>query len=296
MMVVDELKRFWGIPLDLHAAPIDKAWKGSAAHMKSPKATAELLWGLNGSAGWLLHAGCLVWAHERLRGDGAAEVATLGHLAEALLCFQADPRYVRPVDEHQYHPLTDDDGVAVGASKVLTHLFFKSYCSWPHKRPIRGHGPSLNMTVYIVKDLMPKGSQQFGRWFKASVRRLTEVSALPGAVTFPAKAVSRTLVKETQAASAADPTGAVALHARVAQGISQSGVAAGTPAELTQGDLAFGAPLDPWIIPGGELPDGNGLDRLLRSVDHAANPLLHTPAELVELGVPVPYRYDPSGR
>jgi hypothetical protein len=294
-MIVDELKRFWGIPLDLHAAPIDKAWKGSAAHMKSPKATATLLSGLNGSAGWLLHAGCLVWAHERLRGDGAEEVATLGHLAEALLCFQADPRYVRPVDEHQYFPLTNDDGVAVGASKVLTHLFFKSYCSWPHKRPIRGHGPSLNMTVYIVKDLMPKGSQHFGRWFKASVRRLTEVSALPGPVAYPAKAVSRHLVEQTRTAAKADPTGPVALQARVVQGISQSGVAAGTPDELAQGERAFGPPLDPWTIPDGAPPDGNGLDRFLRSIDHAANPLLHTPAELVELGLPTPYRYPSSG-
>lgn len=290
---MSELARWWGIPEDLHEAPIDKPWRGTAPHLTSSRDTTKASFGLDGNAKVLLIAGCLRWAHARLRADGHEDVVALGRLAEALVTWQASPRYLRPVELHRYRPETKGLPLAVGASQLLTYVFFMPYAETPYELPLGGIDDVLATTVAITKHVMPKDAPLFDRWLKASFVALHRIAELPPCPPIPEGPLSTREYALRDAVDAA-PLGALAIHQRVGGHHRYCGVRPGTPEATAQGVLASGRPIDPWAIPGTQPPpEGNGLDRYLRALDHAANPMLHTPAELVALGLPgTPYRFE----
>lgn len=291
---MSELARWWGIPEDLHEPPIDKPWRGTASHLSWSRDTTKASAGLDGNAKALLIAGCLHWAHARLRSDDHEDVVALGHLAEALVAWQASPRYLRPVELHRYRPETKGLPLTVGASQLLTYVFFMPYAETPYELPYGGIDEALAITVAIVKHVMPKDFSLFDRWLKASFAALHRIAELPPR-SLPFEVSIDTRQFELYAAVDADPLGPVALHERVGARHVYCGVRPGTPEGIQQGVLASGRPIDPWAIPGKHAPpDDNGLDRYLRTLDHAANPMLSSPAELVALGLlGRPYRFVP---
>jgi hypothetical protein len=253
MTFQDSLVLNCGIDAAALSKPIDKEWRGSAAHLGPHRYTPlrQSLEFKTSSALLSLMAASAMWA--KVRYDGIADTAVLGELSEAILCYQASPLYLRPPrQEHRLIPKTDGMSPAEGAIAVFPWMFFTSHMFKPNRWPTYPPVVQTAQFIHLTRYLMPKRVKLYETWAEAVIEKLAKTAHL------------------------SDPR--------------QERLPSGSPPEVYAAEAArvIGPPLSPHALDIEASFDADENARLfaegLASVDWQANRFLRTPEEMRKLG------------
>ena len=249
------------------AWPVDKPWRGTAAHLGPHRHTpvrASLEFKTS-CALLALMAASTTWARARI-GD-VADTRVLAELSEAMVCYQASPLYLGvPEQRHRLFPQTKGMDLAQGCMAVYPWLFFNTNIHIPGRWPTYPPVIQTAQFIYLTRYIMPKRATLYNKWMKAVIARLSDIAHL------------------------ADPR--------------QEPVPSGSPPEVYLAEAArvIGRPLSPWALNVDEVFDEERNDRdyasALGAVDWQSNRFLRSPEEMQAAGFggePYAIALSPSG-
>jgi hypothetical protein len=202
----------WPIPEHLSEQPVDKEWKGTPAHLGPHRYTPlrKSLEFKRSAALLSLLAGSMVWGFQRLRN--LTDASVLGHMAEALFCYQVNPLYLNPIESYRFFPRTDGGALPESAVKVYPWIFFQRFFTFPRFWPIYPQIIETAQAIYLTEFIMPKGDKSFTTWTKGAIKALDAAAPFPDTRTEPIPAGSPLEVFEAESLRAIGmPLGPTAL-------------------------------------------------------------------------------------
>lgn len=161
-------------PEGLAAKSVEFDWKGPQAHLAPTKATplAKALMGKTNCALYVLLCGSLVWAARRL--EFVAETKPLLQMAEALLCYQDDPRYF--AEDGPSH-LTVALPPAQEAVETLCYETSAIFMATPGRHASRPPIQAVENVVSVTRHVLgPDWQKAFRKWVTESVAKLDVIA------------------------------------------------------------------------------------------------------------------------
>ncbi|HEY6919906.1 MAG TPA: hypothetical protein VI412_11620 [Tabrizicola sp.] len=161
-------------PDGIAARSVDFDWKGPQAHLAPTKATplAKALMGKTNCGLYVLLADTLVWAARRL--EFVAEIRPLLQMAEALLCYQDDPRYF--AEDGPSH-LTSPLPPAQEAVETLCYETSAIFMATPGRHASRPPIQAVENVVSVTRLVLGSDAvKPFRKWITDSVARLDSIA------------------------------------------------------------------------------------------------------------------------
>lgn len=171
-MYVTQARKIWGIPEDLGTRPLDKDWKGTSRHL-GPHHYSPLRKALElkTSAALLsIVAGSVAWASLRLQAF--PEGARLAQLAEAVFCFQIDPRYFIIAEEFGYFPQTDGMPLPEAVLEVYPWALCQDLFSFEDMWPVYPPTIETSQIIHLTRHLMPAREKAYDHWVERAISAL----------------------------------------------------------------------------------------------------------------------------
>jgi hypothetical protein len=173
-MFVELARRVWKIPEALEARPVDKEWKGTSKHL-GPHQYTPLRKSLElktSAAVVSIMAGSVTWAAVRL--GSFPEGARLAQLAEAMFCFQMDPRYFLVMEEFGFFPATDGMQMPEAAVEVYPWVFCQDLLSFDDMWPVYPQTVEAAQIVHLTRHVMPARDKAYDRWLDGAIAALND--------------------------------------------------------------------------------------------------------------------------
>jgi hypothetical protein len=165
------------VPEGLAAKSVDFDWKGPGAHLAPTKATplAKALMGKTNCGLYVLMSGTLVWAARRL--EFVADIRPVLQMAEALLCYQDDPRYF--AEDGPSH-LTSPLPAAQEAVETLCYETSAVFMATPGRHASRPPIQAVENVVSVARFVLGSdGQKSFRKWLTDSIARLDAIAPNP---------------------------------------------------------------------------------------------------------------------
>lgn len=171
-MYVTQARKVWRIPEDLGARPLDKDWKSTARHLGPHHYTPlRKSLELKTSAALLsIVAGSIAWASLRLQAF--PEGAKLAQLAEAVFCFQIDPRYFVIAEEFSFFPQTEGMPLPQAVLEVYPWALCQDLFSFEDMWPVYPPTIETAQIIHLTRHVMPAGDTAYDRWVEGAVTAL----------------------------------------------------------------------------------------------------------------------------
>ena len=169
-----------GVPSGVALSRADFEWEGPDEHLSPVRETPlkNALYGKTNCGLVLISAATLIWAARTMHN--LANVSPCIHMAEALLCWQADPRYY-DISAPAY-PEDDDDEDYVEDEVVetfcveATSFFMASPGEHTADPEIEATANLICLTRHILD---PTPRKLYKAWLKSLIRRLDEIAPNP---------------------------------------------------------------------------------------------------------------------
>ncbi|MBL9051868.1 MAG: hypothetical protein JNK19_17270 [Tabrizicola sp.] len=173
-MYVTQASKIWGIPADVGTRPLDKDWKGTSKHLGPHHYTPlRKSLELKTSAALLsIVAGSVAWASARLQAF--PEGARLAQLAEAIFCFQVDPRYFIVAAEFGFFPQTDGMPLPEAVIEVYPWALCQDLFSFDDMWPVYPPTIETAQIIHLTRHIMPAGDKSYDRWVEGAIFALDQ--------------------------------------------------------------------------------------------------------------------------
>lgn len=171
-MYVTQARIVWGIDDALGTRPLDKEWKGTSKHLGPHHYTPlRKSLELKTSAALLsIVAGSVAWASLRLQGF--PEGARLAQLAEAIFCFQVDPRYFILAEEFGFFPQTEGMPLPEAVVEVYPWALCQDLFSFDDMWPVYPPTIETAQIIHLTRYIMPAGYKAYDRWVEGAIAAL----------------------------------------------------------------------------------------------------------------------------
>jgi len=164
-------------PEGLAAQSVGFEWRGPQAYLAPTRATplAKALMGKTNCGLYVLLCGSLVWAARRL--EFVANTKPLLQMAEALLCYQDDPRYFA---ENGPSHLTSPLPPAQEAVETLCYETSAIFMETPGRHSSRPPVQAVENVVSVTRHILgPDWQKAFRTWVTDSIATLNAVAPNP---------------------------------------------------------------------------------------------------------------------
>jgi len=117
-------------------------------------------------------AGSVAWAALRLQAF--PQGARLGQLAEAIFCFQVDPRYFIVAEEFGFFPQTDGMALPDAAIEVYPWALCQDLFSFDDMWPVYPPTIETAQIIHLTRYIMPAGDKSYDRWVEGAIAALDQ--------------------------------------------------------------------------------------------------------------------------